>query len=278
MNLFLSAGAMKAGTTWLYSVLEKHPDLYFTPEKEIHFLSDYYLKTEVISDINRLQRSKIGLNQDVTNHVGIYRLYARWYAMYLEKPDNFHWYKRVFSLNKQKKYNCDFSNLTCHLSKENWEDLQNNVDSLKVIYILRDPLKRYWSHIKFHHEFMGKEINFLNWTKDQFKTFLEKPFMKVNGEYHVHLKNMQDALGENFKYFFFKDMVSSSNEFLKELELFLDVTNIEYDSNLITKKVNTSKKIEMPAAFAEVCKPIVEKEYGLLVANGIEIPQFWSQI
>ena len=37
-RLFLSIGAMKAGTTWLYSLLESHPQIQFTPEKEIHFL------------------------------------------------------------------------------------------------------------------------------------------------------------------------------------------------------------------------------------------------
>eukprot|EP00493_Phyllostaurus_siculus_P000433 UN00435 len=33
-NLFLSVGAMKAGTTWLYEQLKNHPEIHFTPEKE----------------------------------------------------------------------------------------------------------------------------------------------------------------------------------------------------------------------------------------------------
>lgn len=41
-NLFLSIGAMKAGTTWLYAVLERHPALHFTPEKELHVSSIFF--------------------------------------------------------------------------------------------------------------------------------------------------------------------------------------------------------------------------------------------
>jgi arylsulfatase A-like enzyme len=34
---FLGIGAQKAGTTWLYERLKRHPDIYVPPEKELHF-------------------------------------------------------------------------------------------------------------------------------------------------------------------------------------------------------------------------------------------------
>jgi hypothetical protein len=37
MLKFLGIGAQKAGTTWLYENLRKHPDIYFPAGKEIHF-------------------------------------------------------------------------------------------------------------------------------------------------------------------------------------------------------------------------------------------------
>jgi len=114
-KLFLSVGAMKAGTTWLYAILKQHPSLYFTPEKELHFLSEYYLNSGVLSDEKRLQNAKSKIGNNTTKHLGIYKMLCRWCAMYLEKVDSFRWYDRVFSLNKTKKYNCDFSNLSCHI-------------------------------------------------------------------------------------------------------------------------------------------------------------------
>jgi len=37
---FLGIGAQKCGTTWLYAMLSKHPDIAFPGGKEIHFWSE----------------------------------------------------------------------------------------------------------------------------------------------------------------------------------------------------------------------------------------------
>src|SRR5262245_13183400 len=34
---FLGIGAQKAGTTWLYEQLRRHPDVWLPPEKELHY-------------------------------------------------------------------------------------------------------------------------------------------------------------------------------------------------------------------------------------------------
>jgi hypothetical protein len=38
-KIFLSVGAMKAGTTFLFEVLRQHPKICFTPEKELHYFA-----------------------------------------------------------------------------------------------------------------------------------------------------------------------------------------------------------------------------------------------
>ena len=52
-RLFLSIGAMKAGTTWLYSLLQRHPKIQFTPEKKIHFPTAHYSNPGFLSDAHR---------------------------------------------------------------------------------------------------------------------------------------------------------------------------------------------------------------------------------
>ncbi len=39
---FLGIGAQKAGTTWLYENLKGHPEIFFPPEKEVHFWDMFY--------------------------------------------------------------------------------------------------------------------------------------------------------------------------------------------------------------------------------------------
>jgi hypothetical protein len=60
-KLFLSVGAMKAGTTWLYDKLKQHPDIHFSPQKEVHFLSHYYGHTNSLLPVKRQRRARIAM-------------------------------------------------------------------------------------------------------------------------------------------------------------------------------------------------------------------------
>lgn len=53
-HLFLSIGAMKAGTTWLYAVLARHPALHFAMEKEIHYFYHRYVDQSQLNETRRL--------------------------------------------------------------------------------------------------------------------------------------------------------------------------------------------------------------------------------
>ena len=130
-------------------------------------------------------------------------------------------------IRDRKKYNCDFSNLTCHLKEEHWKDLKSKINQVKVIYILRDPLKRLWSHVKFHHEFIGQRPEFSDWSRSQFEDFINKDFIISNGSYSKNIKQLRKCLNQNeFKIFFFEDLVKNSKESLFELEEFLGIEHI----------------------------------------------------
>ena len=57
-NLFLSIGAMKAGTTWLYAVLARHPALHFAMEKEIHYFYHRYVSPAQLTESYRLREAR----------------------------------------------------------------------------------------------------------------------------------------------------------------------------------------------------------------------------
>lgn len=42
----IGIGVPRAGTTWLYNLLDSHPDVYMSPTKEIHFFDHHYSKGE----------------------------------------------------------------------------------------------------------------------------------------------------------------------------------------------------------------------------------------
>ncbi|MGD1948605.1 MAG: hypothetical protein ACFB14_03045 [Leptolyngbyaceae cyanobacterium] len=56
---FLGIGAQKAGTTWLWSILKTHPDVWIPPKKELHYFdrSPTYPPSSYLSSKYFIQRS-----------------------------------------------------------------------------------------------------------------------------------------------------------------------------------------------------------------------------
>ena len=95
-KLLLGSGAMKAGTTWLYNLLLKNKEFYFTPEKEIHFWYDYACGGNVLSVENRLRNAKNALHRQKFNYLVQAKRTTEWYADYLSKDLTLSWYLELF--------------------------------------------------------------------------------------------------------------------------------------------------------------------------------------
>lgn len=268
---------MKAGTTWLYAQLIDHPDLYFTPEKEIHFLDQYFNKTSVLSLENRMKRSKEALARNSNRAYPGYYHTLKWYSIYLEKKVDFGWYKKLFSLSNENKINCDFSNLTCQISERDWNTVSSLVENLKVTYVLRDPLKRLWSHLKFHHQYAGLNMDFEKWSVSDFKNYIEKPFIKVNSEYDKWHNIMQKSLNnESYRVYYFEDFIHNSLPTLRNLEQFIGITEHQYKTEKINNKINASVNKVMPEKFVISAKSFITNELDAMSKSGLKIHEKWE--
>ena len=112
---FLGIGAQKAGTTWLYKNLRKHPQLYLPETKEIHYFDWYFYKsikwyckyfksakkTQITGEINPcysvLSERKIKLIHKINPKLKIILL--------LRNPIERAWSQAVMNLVKTKKAN-----------------------------------------------------------------------------------------------------------------------------------------------------------------------------
>ncbi|MEL7344675.1 MAG: sulfotransferase [Pseudomonadota bacterium] len=154
-HLFLGAGAMKAGTTWLYRLLDSHPDVFFSLEKEIHYFYARYVDRNVLRDQVRLEnvRSKYLRIDPATSSAEAVRKRLRWSAAYLDGPLDDDWYRGLFQFRRAERYVSDFSNLYALLPAEAWSKIANRTEHLRVLYTMRDPIKRLLTgdfEMKFH--------------------------------------------------------------------------------------------------------------------------------
>lgn len=279
-NLFLSVGAMKAGTTWLYAMLVRHPELHFTPEKEIHYFYHRYVDSSQLRPPHRLReaRDRYMFRFDPeTAPVEHIRQRLRWVNAYLDSPVDDFWYRNLFQLQGKQRYACDFSNLNAHLPAEVWPRIAGQCDSLRVLYVMRDPVKRLWSHVKFHLQINDQLEKLAEWAPEDYRTFLQQPHIWDNAEYGQVLRRLKEGVGgETLKVMFYEDIHADRAGALREIEAWLGIAHHPYPAPLLEKRFTESVKQEMPEFFPGLMAEDLTRIRAEVEAQGYRLPASWG--
>lgn len=278
-NLFLSVGAMKAGTTWLYAMLSRHPELHFTPEKEIHYFYHRYVNDTPLSTRRRLEEARnryILKFEPKTANIDQIRRNLRWVAAYLDSPVDDYWYRTLFQLSGAQRYACDFSNLNAHVPAAVWPRIAEKCETLKVLYTMRDPVRRLWSHTKFHLQFSGQIDKLESWGPAEFERFLRQPHVWENAEYGHILRTLKAGLPkDSLKVIFYEDVHADQRAALAGIEDFLGIANRSYPDALLQRRFTESVKHQMPEFFPGLVAEDVARIVSEVEAEGYHIPAKW---
>ncbi len=279
-NLFLSVGAMKAGTTWLYAVLGRHPAMSCAIEKEIHYFHHKYVDRNQLSEKHRLTEAK---NRFLTRYdpdkanIDVIRRNLHWVSAYLDRPVDDFWYRNLFQLRDKEIYACDFSNLNAHLPIEAWPQIADKCDRLRVLYTMRDPIKRLWSHTRFQLQISGDTDKLSSWGPDDFEEFVRAPHIWKNAEYGQVLRDLRAGLEpEQRKIIFYEDLHANQRGVLREIEKFLDLPAFNYPQSILDLRLAATVKHEMPAFFSELFAKDVARIRLEVEAEGFKLPAKWG--
>jgi len=279
-KLFLSIGAMKAGTTWLYAVLGRHPALHFAMEKEIHYFHHRYVDRTTLSEAYRLQeaRNRYLLRFDPRKaNIDAVRNNLHWISNYLSRPVDDHWYRNLFPLRDHEAYACDFSNLNAMLPVEAWHQVAEKSETLRVLYTMRDPIKRLWSHAKFHLQVAG-QLDCLNtWGPEEFDDFVRQPHIWANAEYGQVLRNLRQGVPRDmYRVMFYEDLHADQRGMLAGIEAFLGISAFDYPQGLLDRRFTESVKHPMPDFFPALFHGDVARIRSEVEAEGFALPPSWG--
>ena len=129
---FLCIGAHKAGTTWLYQQLDSHPDFWMPPVKELHYFDQ----------LSRVQRAAYPRCRDERDR----RFVERLKSLSAEPGIDLENYGRLFE-SKASLFSGDISPNYSTLSDEVVRQVVGYFSNLKVLFLARDPVERFWSHL-----------------------------------------------------------------------------------------------------------------------------------
>ena len=189
---FLCIGAQRSGTSWLNKNLRQHPAVWMPPIKEIHYFDE---------------REKYAAISPVKSFIYTYRLYKRrlrwvsksvkrkvksqslnwqalnWYRRYLLGSRCDQWYSSLFDLGMGKTIG-EITPEYGPLNPESVAHIYEIMPDAKIIFIMRNPIQRAWSHLLM--ELRNDKIPLESLSKEAFiEHFNSKKSIKKSSYSHI---------------------------------------------------------------------------------------------
>ena len=195
-NLLLSIGAMKAGTSWLYMLLREHPQIDAVPVKEVHYFAQHHTNYRFLSfqeRLNRLGEAALWLGVGQPDDA---RAKLRWFCAFLADPVDDAWLAALYRDPRGPTWCAEFSNLNVLLPPAGWQHVHRTAERVRVLYTLRNPLERLWSHTRFHLAFTHRLNCLTEWGESDFRHFLALPEIAD----HAHYAHVLGLLKRELRY------------------------------------------------------------------------------
>lgn len=185
---FLGIGAQKSATRWLYNQLKRHPEVYLTPVKELHYF-DRIRKTDVYSERFHLDVWKKNFFKFTSRAFGD----LDWKLNYYFGKYSDEWYSSLFNMAKGRKSG-EITPEYSILKKDDIERIKDINPEMRIIYQLRDPVSRAWSHFRMHVRRSGLRYDHMSET-EVFK-FIGSTNCFIKGDYSNNLKRWYSVFDE----------------------------------------------------------------------------------
>jgi len=286
----LCIGAAKSGTTWLYEQLRHSPEIYMAPEKELHyFFSRYGAFNRLRSSARyRLLKAYVDRASEKFEKPLPDPAFARefshfqkdldWYQMFAQGPVTQSWYRSLFLEAGKNQFACDFSPSTSKISIDGVHAIRALSDNVKIIYILRDPVDRLWSHIKFHAQFLGRFDEVKEYSPEQLIQFARDADLHGDGLYGTYLARFLEVFDrEDVLVLDFGELKSNPLVFMERVTGFLGIDSVDL-SQTATEPVNVSAKMEMPEGLLDEFKPEMIEQIKMVEDLGCKFVSRWKSV
>lgn len=268
-KLYLNAGQMKAGTTYLYSILRPHTGIFFSPEKELHYLSQRFGHFRILGDHVRLRKAKsfTEIANKLDRPLERYRESLIWAANYLRDPKEEGWYESMFEGRRPDQWAADFSNLTCTIPVDGLRQVRDMAGQVRVTYCIRDAVSRAISHAKFHLRFAGKEHDLAALPEAQLRKLLASDNIMPQSQSEAHIAALHEVFGdEGLRIIRCETLWDRPEAVVSDLCRFLDLDPLPGTLRRDAVNVGPSSKMnaEVEAIFEDIFAPIQARNEALL--------------
>lgn len=244
---FLGIGAPRAGTTWLHANLKKHPEIWLTPVKEIHYFDSLQRGNARGPFYRRQLRKRARRYITAATYRDRWRkrtLFSQlaWDVRFFVPPRTHRWYRHIFRPGPGQIAG-EITPAYSILKPEFVEHVREVNPDLRVIYLLRDPVERSWSSaISGLARRRGRALDKI--TDDQLLRHFKRQAHMLRTDYVRTFETWERAFGRDRVFVGFLDEIQQDpRDLLLRIYRFLGVSaSDEHVPRRLARKVNSSRE------------------------------------
>ncbi len=167
-TLLIGLGAQKAGTTWLYDYLRRHPEAHVPQCKEMHYFNAYFDPRAPAVRVRRGRLAQldgapmlrlaetaaaVGRHLPGVNMPKVSPGFLRGLvAMHAERdPDHRAYWRMMLRGWRGQRCLADLTPDYDQMGRAQFAELAQTIPAARFLFILRDPVARAWSNLLMHH-------------------------------------------------------------------------------------------------------------------------------
>lgn len=238
----LQIGASRAGSTWLWRMLQKHPDVIFP----------CWGPNAAPGGGPAFSRKSAWF----WNNTAPYWKDNHWGQVKPRAVKSLNEYRKWYDENVPGKIKMDITEGAAYIPKSRIQLIKQTYPDVKIVYCIRNPLTTIWSHMRFSHCENMSVNQFLQQRGGNYRR---------NVEYLKNLRMWENHFSPNIHVYFFNRIGDNPLVLLEELSRFMGIDDTIWSTlpkNEITTIVNSSNKNNMPAK--------VKNDLVKIFANDIE--------
>lgn len=168
-----------------------------------------------------------------------------WKSRYFLESCSIEWYESLFAAGGSKLKG-EITPAYAILSREDVALISEVFSSLKILFLIRNPIHRAWSHVRYDYT-NGKISNLRDF--QEVKNLIDSPFQERRSDYLRTYDVWTSYFGrENVLVRFYEQIKEEPHDLLSDVGSFLGLSNVSslYRPKKSQQKVNTSTKAEIP--------------------------------
>lgn len=239
MRYIIGVGAQKAGTSWLADYLNGHDEIMMSPIKELHFFDevfepDYtkelrprkYLAFRKMVEATRY--AEFINDNEIQEKINDYLEWVR----IGNSLENYKFFMESRAKEEHKAV-CEITPAYSILNHLAYKEMKRLSDDVRIVFILRDPIDRFWSSLRMHYT--NEDIKKLS--VDNIRSLCQSDVFRLKGDYRRTCQELVKAFpSENIYTCFYENLFSDSS--IENLCAFLSIKFNKGDYSKIVRKSN----------------------------------------